>query len=83
MVGPMENVVDKCFKNTNRPNAAALPRGSPVKQKQGNPSNNFVESVKLCCVTMTAGPGTAFGNYQKPQGARGSVCGSGLQKGRM
>ena len=73
----------KTMKNTNRPIAAAPPRGSPIKQRKENPSNNFTEYVKLCCVTMTAGPSTAFGDYQIPQVDKCSLCGSGLQKGRM
>jgi hypothetical protein len=71
------------MKNTNRPKAIALPRRSSINQRKETPSTLFTECVKLCCVTMTAGPGTAFGDCQIPQGVKCSVCGSGLQKGRL
>ena len=56
---------------------------SPTKRGKENPSTNFTETVQLCCLTMTAGPGTTFGDYKIPEGVKCSVCGSGLKKGRM
>ena len=44
--------------------------------------SRFEESVQLCCVTMSTGPGTSFGDFQIPSGAKCSVCGAGLSKGR-
>jgi hypothetical protein len=92
MVSPMENtdgeaiqfevvLEGKYVKNKNRPNGAALPRGSPIKGRKENRSTK--PNIELCCVTMRAGPGTLFGDYQIPQGAKCSVCGSEVQKGRM
>lgn len=40
------------------------------------------ELVRLCCVTMTPGPGTAFATFNIPPGAKCAVCGSGLSKSR-
>ena len=40
------------------------------------------ELVRLCCVTMTPGPGTAFATFNIPPGAKCAVCGSGLNKSR-
>ena len=45
--------------------------------------SRFQESVQLCCVTMSTGPGTSFGDFQIPSGAKCSVCGAGLNKGRV
>lgn len=45
--------------------------------------SRFQESIQLCCVTMSTGPGTGFGNFQIPSGAKCSVCGAGLSKGRV
>ena len=53
------------------------------KGAKENPSTKFTETVQLCCLTMTAGPGTQFGDYKIPQGVKCSVCGSGLNKSRM
>ena len=94
IVGPFENTDpkaiqleivfdDKETKKTMRPKAATLPRGSPKKKKIESPSSYFSETVQLCCLTMTAGPGTSFGDYNIPKGVNCSLCGSELQKGRM
>ena len=88
MVGPMENtdgkaikfeviLEQKCYKNTNRPNAVAPPRGSPIKRRKEKRLTK--PSVELCCVTMKVGPGTAFGEYQIPHGAKCSACGKRMQ----
>ena len=45
--------------------------------------SRFQESVQLCCVTMSTGPGTSFGDFRIPSGAKCSVCGAGLSKGRV
>merc|ERR1712106_488734 len=93
VVGPMEKTDEKAIqfevvleekipKKVTRPKAAHG-RGSPSKRGKENPSKNFTETVQLCCLTMTAGPGTAFGDYKIPEGVKCSVCGSGLKKGRM
>merc|ERR1712179_630471 len=34
------------------------------------------ETVKLCCMTLTTGPGTAFDSFKVPGGAKCSACGS-------
>ena len=61
-------------------------------EKQSKPSDKiepkeqksrFQESVQLCCVTMSTGPGTSFGDFQIPSGAKCSVCGAGLNKSRV
>ena len=92
--GPMEKTETKAIqlevvleesedKKQERPKAATLPRGSPKKNKgEGNFSTKFSEKVELCCLTMTAGPGTSFGEYRIPEGANCSLCGSALIKGR-
>merc|ERR1712018_179379 len=38
------------------------------------------EKVKLCCLTITTGPGTAFTTFQIPGGAKCAACGSLLNK---
>ena len=94
LIGPLEKtdvkaiqlevvLNDKQENKTMRPNAATLPRGSPKKRMKEGLSTNFKETVQLCCLTMTAGPGTSFGDFNIPQGANCSVCGSALRKGRM
>ena len=42
----------------------------------------FEETIQLCCLTMSSGPGTSFAKFQIPDGARCSVCGAGLRKYR-
>ena len=94
LIGPLEKtdakaiqlevvLNDKKETKTMRPKAATLPRGSPKKKGKEDQSTNFTETVQLCCLTMTAGPGTIFGDFKIPQGANCSVCGSELLKGRM
>ena len=90
-VEPMENrdekaikfeviMEDKIHKKMNSQKSAHV---MATKRGKENPSTNFTETVQLCCLTMTAGPGTTFGDYKIPEGAKCSVCGSGLKKGRM
>ena len=71
-------------KKVERPKAGTQPRGSPRKKEiaEENISYKFSEKVELCCLTMTAGPGTSFGEYRIPEGANCSLCGSALIKGR-
>ena len=52
------------------------------QEKNNNKSQKFQETIQLCCLTMTSGPGTSFADFQIPSGARCSVCGSGLKKSR-
>ena len=66
-----------------RPKAATLPRESPKKKRKDDLSTNFTETVQLCCMTMTAGPDTSFGDFKIPQGGSCSVFGSELHNGRM
>ena len=54
-----------------------------IKNPDKDQGSRFQESVQLCCVTMSAGPGTSFGDFQIPCGAKCSVCGAGLNKGRV
>ena len=93
VVGPMEKTDEKAIqfevvleekipKKIDRLKAAHG-RGSSKKREKENPSTNFTETVQLCCLTMTAGPGTTFGDYKIPEGVKCSVCGSDLKKGRM
>ena len=42
----------------------------------------FEETIQLCCLTMSTGPGTSFAKFKIPDGARCSVCGAGLRKKR-
>ena len=42
----------------------------------------FEETIQLCCLTMSSGPGTSFAKFRIPEGARCSVCGAGLRKNR-
>ena len=42
----------------------------------------FEETIQLCCVTMSSGPGTSFARFKIPDGARCSVCGAGLRRNR-
>ena len=94
LVGPLEKTDAKAIQlevvlndsrenKLMRPKAATLPRGSPKKKRKENLLIYFTESVQLCCLTMTAGPGTSFGDFNIPQGVSCSVCGSALGKGRM
>ena len=53
-----------------------------IKWVKGNPSTNFSETVQLCCLKITPGPGTTFADYKIPEGAKCSICGSQLQKKR-
>ena len=74
---------DDKTKKIERPKTATLTRQSPKKKKiQETPNTKFSERVELCCLTMTAGPGTSFGDYSIPEGAHCSLCGSTLKKGR-
>ena len=92
-IEPIEKNVEKAIKfevimeeqHPNKMNSQKASQGhvSPTKREKENPSTTFTETVQLCCLTMTAGPGTTFGDYKIPEGAKCSVCGSGLKKGRM
>ena len=57
-------------------------KGGKRQEKNNNKSQKFQETIQLCCLTMTSGPGTSFADFQIPSGARCSVCGSGLKKSR-
>ena len=72
----LEVVLDKAEdKKLERPKAATLPRGSPKRKETEEEiiSPKFSEKVELCCLTMTAGPGTSFGEYRIPEGANCSL----------
>ena len=49
---------------------------------QGQEMMKFQETIQLCCLTMSSGPGTSFAKFKIPDGARCSVCGAGLSKNR-
>merc|ERR1712062_248080 len=49
---------------------------------QGQEMMKFQETIQLCCLTMSSGPGTSFAKFKIPDGARCSVCGAGLRKKR-
>ena len=72
---------DVISKKNGKPNSTK-PNATQTKWVKGNPSNSFTETVQLCCLKMTAGPGTTFGDYKIPDGAKCSVCGSGIRKTR-
>ena len=73
-----EEIINKKIRNPQTPH----PNGKQIKWVKGNPSTNFTETVQLCCLKITPGPGTTFGDYKIPEGAKCSVCGSELQKKR-
>merc|ERR1712223_2245886 len=39
-------------------------------------------TVRLCCMTLTAGPGTSFGDFQVPGQAKCPTCGSEIDEGK-
>lgn len=49
---------------------------------EGPEMMKFQETIQLCCLTMSSGPGTSFAKFKIPDGARCSVCGAGLRKNR-
>ena len=73
---------DVITKKNGKPNSPK-PNKTQTKWVKGNPSTCFTETVQLCCLKMTAGPGTTFGDYKIPDGATCSLCGSGIQKTRI
>ena len=58
-------------------------RGTGKASKDGTAGMmRFEETIQLCCLTMSSGPGTSFAKFRIPEGARCSVCGAGLRKNR-
>ena len=57
-------------------------RGKERTKKTGEEMMKFQETIQLCCLTMSSGPGTSFAKFKIPDGARCSVCGAGLSKNR-
>ena len=59
-------------------------RGKERTKEAGEEMMKFQETIQLCCLTMSSGPGTSFAKFKIPDGARCSVCGSslGLSKNR-
>ena len=53
-----------------------------TKEEAGQEMMKFQETIQLCCLTMSSGPGTSFAKFKIPDGARCSVCGAGLTKNR-
>ena len=56
--------------------------GKERKEEAGEEMMKFQETIQLCCLTMSSGPGTSFAKFKIPDGARCSVCGAGLSKNR-
>merc|ERR1712228_196749 len=50
---------------------ASRPRAAVAKNRS---------TVRLCCMTLTAGPGTSFGDFQVPGEAKCPTCGSEIEK---
>ena len=73
-----EEIINKKIRNPETPH----PNANQIKWVRGNPSTNFTETVQLCCLKITSGPGTTFGDYKIPEGAKCSLCGSELLKKR-
>ena len=48
------------------------------KDKEGR----FQQTIQLCCLTVTSGPGTSFSDFLIPSGAKCSVCGGKVAKSR-
>ena len=44
--------------------------------------NRFQDSVRLCCVSISTGPGTGFSSFDIPQGTKCFGCGSTINKTR-
>ena len=44
--------------------------------------NRFQDSVRLCCVSISTGPGTGFSSFDIPQGTKCFGCGSTIDKTR-
>ena len=59
-------------------------RGKERTKEAGQEMMKFQETIQLCCLTMSSGPGTSFAKFKIPDGARCSVCGAslGLSKNR-
>ena len=58
--------------------------GQEITKEAGQEMVKFQETIQLCCLTMSSGPGTGFAKFKIPDGARCSVCGAslGLSKNR-
>ena len=58
--------------------------GKERTKEAGQEMTKFQETIQLCCLTMSSGPGTSFAKFKIPDGARCSVCGAslGLSKNR-
>ena len=66
----------------NEPRSRSEERGKARSQEAGQEMMKFQETIQLCCLTMSSGPGTSFAKFKIPDGARCSVCGAGLSKNR-
>ena len=66
----------------NEPRSRSEERGKERRQEAGQEMMKFQETIQLCCLTMSSGPGTSFAKFKIPDGARCSVCGAGLSKNR-
>merc|ERR1712115_177181 len=56
---------------------SVVPDDTETKETRENAAvDKAMETVKLCCMTPTTGPGTTFHSFKVPGGAKCSACGS-------
>ena len=86
--GPSSNVSDETLKKRSRSmelelvlenNKEGIINEDAFRKDQ---NGRFQQTIQLCCLTVTSGPGTSFSDFLIPSGARCSVCGGKVSKSR-